>query len=321
MIFSKFIDLCALYDLHRKRSKEWHFSKEQLVDKNMKLDEFYKYTPQSISFEFRSEEKDSKVGTFEYMSSVTSGYSNNDKVTGEVFLHKDDAPNVILVHGWRMESNDRIKNIYHDKFMELGWNTYYFTLPYHFEREPNESLFSGEYMVSAHLERTVQASKQAVVDLRQLINWVKNNKKGPIIVIGISLGGFVTNLTALVEENIDVLIGVFYANRLSYSIWNTNPGKYIKKDLIEHNVTYNELIKAWEITEPSQSIPKVKKENILLISGKHDQYVVGEDTDYLWNVWGKPTRYLYNCGHSGIVLNRKKIAHDTIQFIRKRIEG
>lgn len=43
------------------------------------------------------------------MSSVTSGYSNNDKVTGEVFLHKDDAPNVILVHGWRMESNDRIK--------------------------------------------------------------------------------------------------------------------------------------------------------------------------------------------------------------------
>ncbi|MFB5563075.1 alpha/beta hydrolase family protein, partial [Bacillus cereus] len=194
-------------------------------------------------------------------------------------------------------------------------------LPYHFEREPNEALFSGEYMVSAHLERTVQASKQAVVDLRQLINWIKNNKKGPIIVIGISLGGFVTNLTALVEENIDVLVGVFYANRLSYSIWNTNPGKYIKKDLIEHNVTYNELIKAWEITEPSQSIPKVKKENILLISGKHDQYVVGEDTDYLWNVWGKPTRYLYNCGHSGIVLNRKKIAHDTIQFIRKRIEG
>lgn len=61
--------------------------------------------------------------------------------------------------------------------MELGWNTYYFTLPYHFEREPNESLFSGEYMVSAHLERTVQASKQAVVDLRQLINWVKITKR------------------------------------------------------------------------------------------------------------------------------------------------
>ena len=49
------------------------------------------------------------------------------------------------------------------------------------------------------------------------------------------------------------------------------------------------------------------KDNILLISAKHDQYVHMEDTSYLWESWEKPTRLVYNCGHSGIVLNRKEL--------------
>ena len=97
-------------------------------------------------------------------------------------------------------------------------------------------------MVSANIERTVQATKQAVADLRALIKWIKTNKNGPLILIGISLGGFITNLISLVEEEIDVLASIFYANRLSYSIWNTIPGKFIREDLEHHGVTYDDLI-------------------------------------------------------------------------------
>ena len=167
---------------------------------------------------------------FNYKSSVQSGDSRNDSVTGELFLHENEnAPHIIFVHGWRMDSNERVKNIFHDHMTSLKWNMYYFTLPYHFERKPDQSLFSGEYMVSANIERTVQATKQAVADLRALIKWIKTNKNGPLILIGISLGGFITNLISLVEEEIDVLASIFYANRLSYSIWNTIPGKFIRR--------------------------------------------------------------------------------------------
>lgn len=38
------------------------------------------------------------------------GDSSNDSVTGEVYLHKnEDTPHVIFVHGWRMDSNERVK--------------------------------------------------------------------------------------------------------------------------------------------------------------------------------------------------------------------
>lgn len=52
------------------------------------------------------------VGQFKYKSSVQSDDSRNDSVTGELFLHKNEnAPHVIFVHGWRMDSNERVKNI------------------------------------------------------------------------------------------------------------------------------------------------------------------------------------------------------------------
>ncbi|PGL78046.1 alpha/beta hydrolase [Bacillus sp. AFS054943] len=322
MIFSKTIDLLALYDLHRKRSKEYQFTSIPETLPSLKdAEEFYKSTPADVELKINSTDEDGyKIGTFEYESTIQSEHDCNDKVVGELYLSEaTDAPNVIFVHGWRMESNERVKNIFHNRIKQLGWNMYYFTLPYHFEREPTDSLFSGEFMVSANIERTVESSRQAVVDLRALIQWMKLNKKGKVILIGISLGGFITNLTATMESEIDVLASIFYANRMSYSIWNTNPGKFIRADLEHNGVTHEDLIKYWEIIEPNQFKPKMNLDDILLISANKDQYVHMEDTDYLWEAWGQPHRIVYNSGHAGIVLNRNRIAIDTIQFIRERI--
>lgn len=324
LFFSKAIDLYALYGLHKKRSKEFQFSSlPSKVLETKDIQEFYKTNSINIQFKIKDfNNQNYNIGKFEYKSSIQSGISCNDIVTGEAFLHQNDAsPNIIFVHGWRMDSNERVKKIFHDQIMNLKWNMYYFTLPYHFERKPECSLYSGEYMISANIERTVQSSQQAVADLRGLIQWIKKNKQGPVILVGISLGGFITNLMALVESQIDVLASIFYANRLSYSIWNTKPGKYIKADLQEHGITYNDLIQYWRITEPNQTVPVMNKDNILLISAKNDQYVHIEDTDYLWQSWGKPTRHVYNGGHAGIILNRKRIATDIINFIQKRIAG
>ncbi|MCI0765890.1 alpha/beta hydrolase [Bacillus sp. TL12] len=323
MLITKMVERFALYDLHRKRSKNFQFSPLPSIKGEVKdIEAFYKKQLTDISFDLKSSDiKNYKTGKFKYESGIQTGYSRNDLVTGEAYINNNEAAaNVIFVHGWRMDSNDRVKKIFHNQIMDLGWNMYYFTLPFHFDREPDNSLYSGEFMVSANIQRTVRSTQQAVVDLRTLINWIKTNKEGPIVLIGISLGGFITNLTSLVEPDIDVLASIFYANRISYSIWNTDPGKYIKSDLENHGVTYQELIDYWKVTEPSQALPKVKKENILLITAKYDEYVHFEDTDYLWSSWDRPTRYIYNCGHAGIVLKKKKIGTDTLNFIRNRIK-
>ncbi len=325
MLLSKLIDYYALYDLHKDRSKEnqYHIDFDH-APTNIDRDVFFE-VPSSlagIDLNITSKENGYSIGDFGFESLRPSGDHPNDYVRGESFLNEvGNKPNVIFVHGWRMKGFDRVKKIFHDSIMNnLGWNMYYYTLPYHLERQPEASLYSGEFMVSANINRTVESTRQAIVDLRALIQWMKNNKQGPVIIIGVSLGGFISNLVATLESEIDALVSIFYSNRLSYSIWNTIPGKYIRRDLESHGVNYNDLVKYWELVEPNQALPKINKENILLISAKHDQYVHIQDADLLWESWGKPTRYVYNCGHAGIVLKRKKIKKDTISFLQNKLK-
>ncbi|TPF14101.1 alpha/beta hydrolase [Priestia megaterium] len=325
MLLSKLIDYYALYDLHKDRSKEnqYHIDFDH-APTNIDRDVFFE-VPSSladIDLNITSKENGYSIGEFGFESLIPSGDHPNDYVRGESFLNEvGNKPNVIFVHGWRMKGFDRVKKIFHDSIMNnLGWNMYYYTLPYHLERQPEASLYSGEFMVSANINRTVESTRQAIVDLRALIQWMKNNKQGPVIIIGVSLGGFISNLVATLESEIDALVSIFYSNRLSYSIWNTIPGKYIRRDLESHGVNYNDLVKYWELIEPNQALPKINKENILLISAKHDQYVHIQDADLLWESWGKPTRYVYNCGHAGIVLKRKKIEKDTISFLQNKLK-
>jgi hypothetical protein len=322
LIFSKLIDHYALYRLHNNRSEEYQYSSLPTSILDIKEREsFYKVNPIDVIFNIHHLENGYKTGTFEFQSLVSSGDISNDYLEGEAYLSvNEDEPNIIFVQGWRQDSFDRLKKIFHKPINNLGWNMYYFPLPYHFGRKPENSLYSGEYMISANIQRTLVSVRQAVVDLRALIQWIKSNKKGPIVVIGLSLGGFITNLTATLESQIDVLVSIFYSNRLSYSIWNTEPGKFIKADLEHHGVNYNDLVKYWRITEPSQAIPKMDKDNILLISAQHDQYVHIEDADYLYKSWGRPTRFIYKCGHAGIALHRRKIAKDTLSFLQKKFK-
>lgn len=325
LLLSKLIDYYALYDLHKDRSKEnqYHIDFDH-APTNIDRDVFFE-VPSSladIDLNITSKENGYSIGEFGFESLRPSGDHPNDYVRGESFLNEvGNKPNVIFVHGWRMKGFDRVKKIFHDSIINnLGWNMYYYTLPYHLERQPEASLYSGEFMVSANINRTVESTRQAIVDLRALIQWMKNNKQGPVIIIGVSLGGFISNLVATLESEIDALVSIFYSNRLSYSIWNTIPGKYIRRDLESHGVNYNDLVKYWELVEPNQALPKINKENILLISAKHDQYVHIQDADLLWESWGKPTRYVYNCGHAGIVLKRKKIEKDTISFLQNKLK-
>jgi len=319
---SRIIDTYALMDLHKNKSKTFHFYKG--IDTPPSLDEINTFYPvpniPEITFEQQDFCENYRIGKYKYKSEIIDNGTSNDYSMGSYYKSNTckQHVSVILVHGWRMNSFSRIFNIYLKQFMEMEYNIYAFTLPYHFERTPETSLYSGEYMVSANVDRTLISIKQAVTDLRALIRYLKG-KNEKVILIGTSLGGFLTNLAGVIEEGIDILVSVLYANSLSFSVWKSIPGKYMKKDFEAHGFTYEELKRYWAILEPSNYKPVVPKENILLISGIYDRYVLREDTDFLWEAWDKPQRILYPCGHSGIAFCKDKIRMDTVEFLRGRI--
>jgi len=322
-IISDIADSYGLYTLHKKYSKEDQFNyvEEDVTKSNSDFLKFYKKpTLPKIHYEKVKIEKNYEIGKIKFLSEVENGYSNKDAIFHyRKNLVVDNNINVIFVHGWRADNLDRLGKVFLDSFTERNYNIYNYVLPFHMERSPDASLYSGEYFVSSDVSRTLKSEQQSVSDIRALISNIKAEKKGKIIIIGLSLGGITTNLLSEVEENIDVLISLFYANELSYTIFETEAGKYIKKDFIKNNFNYSFLKKSWEVINPSLRKPVIELDKILLVSGKYDKYVIDKDTDILWENWEKPKRYIYNCGHSGIVLSKNKIKSDVLKFIDKRV--
>lgn len=314
------IDRIGLYMLHKNRSADSLYNRPveapALLNADT-LDHYYEAPePANIILHPRGEYNGHEIGDFSFDSPLPSGETRNDRCSGEYYypLRPTGKTYVIFVHGWRMNGFERLKDMFLDPFTRMNLHMLFFSLPYHLKREPEGSSYGGELMVSADLERTVHAVRQAVYDLRALIRYVKA-QGGRVILVGLSLGGLFTNLTAAVEEQIDMLISLFYANSITDSVWYTNPGQYIKKDLLKNGVTYEELRQYWVITEPSAYKPQLPKERMLLVSGQFDLYVPLEDSDRLWEAWGRPRRLVYSCGHAGIAFQKERIARDVLAFL------
>jgi hypothetical protein len=322
-IISDIADSYGLYTLHKKYSKkdQFNYVEEDVTTLSSDFSKFYKKpTLIKIHYEKDKIEKSYEIGKIKFLSEVENGYSNKNAIFHyRKNLVTDNNLNVIFVHGWRADNLDRLGKVFLDSIIERNYNIYNYVLPFHMERSTDTSLYSGEYFVSADVSRTLKSEQQAVSDIRALISYIKAEKKGKVIIIGLSLGGITTNLLSEVEENIDVLISLFYANDLSYTIFETEAGKYIKKDFLKNNFKYSLLKKSWEVINPSLRKPVIDLNKILLVSGKYDKYVIDKDTDTLWENWEKPKRYIYSCGHSGIVLSKNKIKNDVLKFIDKRV--
>jgi len=322
-IIANIADSYGLHDLHKKYSKEDQFSyvEKEVLELNSDFLNFYAkpYLPQ-IHFTEESQEKEYKKGKLKFISQVENQECNKEAVFHyERCTEPNNNVNVILIHGWRAYNLNRLGKVFLDSFKERRYNIYNYILPFHMERCPIESLYSGEHFVSANVNRTLKSMQQAVSDVRALIRYIKQIKKEKVIIVGLSVGGIVSNLLGEVEEDIDALISLFYGNDLSFTVFETEAGKYMKKDFLKNNFNQALLSKSWDIINPCLRKPILEPNKILLISGKYDKYVLNKDTDKLWENWGIPQILKYNCGHSGIVLFKNKVKNDTLKFIDKRV--
>ncbi|MDR0918524.1 MAG: prolyl oligopeptidase family serine peptidase [Oscillospiraceae bacterium] len=222
----------------------------------------------------------------------------------------------IVIHGWKSRNYNRIRETFQDAFSSANIDTYYYTLPHHMGRQESSSFYSGELMISANVERTLYSVYQALVEINALINSLSElypNSK--ICLIGISLGGLLANLCVTKNKNIHKLISICPVNNLSYEVWNSKAFLEIKSELQQHNITYEQLNKHWDVINPCNYIPVIATENILLINSLYDLFVPIEDANDLLLAWSNPKRILYKSGHSALELKKKTIRNDVMNFL------
>lgn len=103
-----------------------------------------------------------EIHRFSFQSPMKSGDEINDRVQGNVYFHSSRSPvHIVVVHGWRMDQWEKINRLFLNPFDKSGFHMWQMILPFHFDRA--YSTYSGEYMISANIKRSVFAVGQALL--------------------------------------------------------------------------------------------------------------------------------------------------------------
>ncbi len=246
----------------------------------------------------------------------TTPYSENNTVYLYNYPAINGERNVLFVHGL---FDDSILNYeYLFKLLnDLNINVYFMTMPYHFNRKPRTSVFSGEYFLSADIFRTQNAFKQAVLDIDASFQFVRNENSFPNVLVGFSMGGCVSLRHYILSKQ---EIPTFLINPVTdfcEVLWDSPLFVTIGKDLINSGYDEDKCKKFFIEMDPSNFIDGgFKSDKIAMVYSSYDQVINEKKYKKFVNRTGISNTYVYHSGHLN-VLRVPKLAKDISQFTAK----
>jgi dienelactone hydrolase len=240
-------------------------------------------------------------------------YEENNLVRCRLYRATEARRSLILVHGL-FEDNFEIYNALLAMLAQQGCDVYMLVLPYHYHRKPIESSFSGEYLWSADLARSVRGFTQAVYDLRQLYGYVSANAGLPVGLAGFSMGaGVLLALAARLP-----LPGVFLINpvcNMSDLVWDSALFSTIRRDLESAGRGLAHIQAAYAAFEPlAVQHPATHGSRITIGRSVWDQINDQANYDALIQHWGLTRVIDYRAGHLN-VLRAPRLAADILEAI------
>ncbi len=226
---------------------------------------------------------------FEFPSAVTSPWPENDVVYAKLQKcgeHWQEKPTVVLVHGWNDEIGYALRHPYQARlFLKAGINVAMIELPYHLKRRPRRAGAVNDFL-SEDLRCTVLAAKQAVMDIRALLAWLREQGCSETGLMGVSLGGWLTGLVTTHDANVSFAVmnvPVARMDRVVKELAFTEPIRRSLKLAESKNLTVD-----FDGLNLRAFRPKAPVDKILIIEAVDDLFACKEAIEEFWAAWGKP---------------------------------
>ena len=156
-------------------------------------------------------------------------------------------------------------------FNGLGITALRLTLPYHEERRPPE-LERAEHLVSSNIGRTIQSMRQAVIDARAAVSWLKQEGFERIGILGTSIGSCTAFLAFTHDSAIDVGVFNHVSGYFADVVWEGISTRHVRAG-IERHLTLEELRQYWKPISPVPFIPRLlemKPRPMRFIAARYD---------------------------------------------------
>jgi len=205
-----------------------------------------------------------------FPSALVTPHESNNTVRCRYFRPKESSPRpraaVLVMPQWNSDAGGHV-----GLCKLLAWNgmsALRLSLPYHDQRMPPE-LHRADYIVSANVMRTLQVCRQAVLDARRAIAWLKAQGYERIGILGTSLGSCLALLTAAHEPLIDAEALNHISPYFADVVWRGLSTRHVREGLAGH-VELDLLRSIWQPISPRGYLERLRNRKTLLVYARYD---------------------------------------------------
>ena len=210
-------------------------------------------SPEILDYKFDISDPD-KILT--WTSGITTPSSENNTVYAKYFPHETNKKSAVLVlPHWNAKAGTYFELC--KLFNKVGLSALRMTLPYHEERMPPE-LTRADYLVAPNVGRTLQSLRQAVVDTRSAIRWLKQQGYEKIGIVGTSIGSCVGFFAFTHDMDIDTAVFNHVSGYPADVVWH-GLSTYHVKESIAGNVALDDLREYWLPISPMAYMDRLAK--------------------------------------------------------------
>lgn len=165
-------------------------------------------------------------------------------------------PGVVVLPQWNAQTHSHVDLC--RVLNRLGITALRLTLPYHDSRRP-PGLERADYLVSPNLGRTIQSFRQAVLDARAAVRWLKEHGGHDRIgIMGTSVGSNTAFLAFTHDDSIDVGVFNHVSGYFADVVWRGLSTEHVRAG-IGDTLGLDELREYWLPISPIPFVPRLLK--------------------------------------------------------------
>jgi dienelactone hydrolase len=202
-----------------------------------------------------------------FTSPVHTPYPENNLANARWFPAKGKSAVVLLPH-WNSDAlhYNSLARI----FNRLGISVLRLSMPYHDIRRPAE-IRRADYAVSANIGRTMDACRQAVLDIRCCLDWLQQQGYERLGTVGTSLGSCYAFLAAAHDSRIQVAAFNHASTYVADVVWHGQSTRHIRQGM-EPQMDIDRLRELWKAVSPMSYFKQFARwpRKSLIVYAKYD---------------------------------------------------
>ena len=246
--------------------------------------------------------------TISWRSPITTKFPANNTARADFFscANGPSAPTLLILHALLSATHIGYRRLA-AHFNALGWNACFVHLPYHYSRVPR-GYWNGELAITADLIRNAEGLRQGVMEVRQLIAALRERGSHEFGVLGVSYGGWIGALLAIVERDLRFVALMGPIVNVEHAIWQNRASIFMRRQLRRANIEPALVARHFHLSSPMHNQPLCNPERVLFVSGEFDLISRPQDIEEIHQKWAGSELLRVRQGHFGYRMLRETVA-------------